>query len=383
MNKISFIFILSILCIYKSLKVTSKKQFKKKLPELKPRLPNTISFYVDKSLLHGSMLKKTIKIVENHICIKFLEQETEVTGAGINFFKTSNYSDIILDKNLSKPTNIYFNNKDLHPNQLKYLYFFTGMALGLIPETTRYDRDKYIEVDEKNITEPYLKYYKKETTKRNYFSSFDYGSVMVPKKTFGSIRYNTYTYKAKYFPNYDYVSGWTYSFAISDYRRLDRMYCKNKCPNLKGCNNRGYPYTRTGCERCECDIHFIRPVCDTYPVHGHIACGIKSFFKSYRKKSYITRKNVNGTCYYRIKSSNGKKVSVTVNSLVSSSPVSDEGLFFGLNIYYRSDWSIKPLILCANTSNVKIPPLNKEVYLVYYSTNSDPPVNFTITYRSI
>uniref|UniRef100_A0A0K0FBQ8 Metalloendopeptidase n=1 Tax=Strongyloides venezuelensis TaxID=75913 RepID=A0A0K0FBQ8_STRVS len=382
MNKISFIFILSILCIYKSLKVTSKKQFKKKLPELKPRLPNTISFYVDKSLLHGSMLKKTIKIVENHICIKFLEQETEVTGAGINFFKTSNYSDIILDKNLSKPTNIYFNNKDLHPNQLKYLYFFTGMALGLIPETTRYDRDKYIEVYEKNITEPYLKYYEKETTMRNYFSSFDYGSVMVPEKLFGSKNY-LLTYKAKYYPYYDDISGMEWSFTYNDYRRLNRMYCKNKCPNLKGCNNRGHVFFSNGCKRCLCNRGFIGPICETYPVQTHISCGVKALYKSYGKKSYIIRKNVSGDCFYRIKSSNGRKVAITVNSLVSPSQNLMLCKFFGINIYYRSDWGVSPLVICPNTSKVVIPALSNEVYMVYYKFVSDPPINFTITYRNV
>uniref|UniRef100_A0A0N5BY02 Astacin domain-containing protein n=1 Tax=Strongyloides papillosus TaxID=174720 RepID=A0A0N5BY02_STREA len=54
------------------------------------------------------------------------------------------------------------------------------MALGLIPEITRYDRDNYVEIYTKNITKPYLKYYKKETKKRKYFGSFDYGSVMMP-----------------------------------------------------------------------------------------------------------------------------------------------------------------------------------------------------------
>uniref|UniRef100_A0A0K0F313 Metalloendopeptidase n=1 Tax=Strongyloides venezuelensis TaxID=75913 RepID=A0A0K0F313_STRVS len=313
--------------------------------------------------------------------LNFFQQETKVTGVGINYFKTSKYSDIVLDKNLSKPTNIYFNNSDLHLNRPKIWFFFTGMALGLIPESTRYDRDSYIEVYKENIIKPYLRYYEKETTMKNYLAGFDYGSVMFPEKLFGSKNYLR-TYKAKYYPFYDAYSGMEWSFTVNDSRRLNRMYCKNQYPSLKGCNNRGFPYTHNGCQICLCNTHFLEPKCDVNHDHTHISCGTKSFYKSYRKNSYITRKNVNGSCYYRIKSLNGKKVAITVNSLVSSSRRFNLCLYFGLNIYYRSDWSVSPLVICPNTSKVVIPALNNEVYMVYYKSSFDPPVNFTITYRS-
>uniref|UniRef100_A0A0N5BMK5 Metalloendopeptidase n=1 Tax=Strongyloides papillosus TaxID=174720 RepID=A0A0N5BMK5_STREA len=383
MNKNFLIFILAMLSIYKNVKVTSKKASSKKLPELKARLPNTIHYYVDHSLAYASSIQEYFGWLKNRVCIKFVQQENEVTDIGINYFKTVNYSDIVLDKNLSKPTNIYLNDSDLNYYNMKPWCFFTGMALGLIPETTRYDRDSYVEVYKENIAKPYLKYYEKETTKRNYFGSFDYGSVMFPEKSFGGKNY-AHTYREKSYPFYRGIIRMSYSFAVSDYRRLSQMYCKNQCPNLKGCYNRGYPFVFNGCQRCLCNEHFREPICETYRVHKHISCGIKTFYRSTSKKSYLTRKNVNGTCYYRIKSSNGRKVAITVYSLVCQKQKQEFGVCGTacLNIYHRSDWSISPLVICPNTSNVKIPALNKEVYIVFSKTILDSPANFKITYRS-
>uniref|UniRef100_A0A0N5CFV4 CUB domain-containing protein n=1 Tax=Strongyloides papillosus TaxID=174720 RepID=A0A0N5CFV4_STREA len=155
------------------------------------------------------------------------------------------------------------------------------------------------------------------------------------------------------------------------------MYCENKCNNLHGCRKRGFPLNN--CIGCYCNIeHFISPTCDVYPANEHISCGTKNFFKSKWKTSYLKHTNVTRSCFYLIKSSNGKKVAVTIKSLILQPQCICHKC--GLIIFYRSDWSILPLRLCGNQSNVKIPPLNKEVYIIF--DDFGLPNSFSITYRN-
>uniref|UniRef100_A0A0K0FBQ7 Metalloendopeptidase n=1 Tax=Strongyloides venezuelensis TaxID=75913 RepID=A0A0K0FBQ7_STRVS len=374
MNKISFIFILSILCIYKSLKITSKKQFWKKLPELKPRFSNIIYFYTDNSESYLRKIEKKLQFFSGHVCIKFVKNETMITGKGINFLSTTNDSDIQLNTDLNKPTNIYINVLD--PNKEQQVPFFIGMALGLIPEITRYDRDKYVKVNLTNVKPSHMKYYKKESKKKNYFGSYDYGSLMAIDNLFGSknnkptYTFNLYSY---YHPPYNTYYYFITSFTHNDFRRLNFMYCKNYCPNLRGCSNRGFP--NSNCLSCSCGgkDHFIYPDCHLSPAHTDPSCGIKTLYKSYGRKSYLKRKNVTGECYYRIKSSNGRKVAITIRSL-------ELGYVGKLDIYYRKDKAVSPLTLNNINSNFQIPPSYKEVYLIFHSMLQ--PTNFSIMYHN-
>uniref|UniRef100_A0A0K0FHE9 Metalloendopeptidase n=1 Tax=Strongyloides venezuelensis TaxID=75913 RepID=A0A0K0FHE9_STRVS len=231
------------------------------------------------------------------------------------------------------------------------------MALSMIPEITRYDRDKYVKVNLKNVKSSFMKYYKKESERKNYFGSFDYGSVMILDNRFGG-KYNKTTYTFKFYSYYNppvySLYGLIRSFTFNDYRRLNYMYCKNDCPHLLGCNSHGYP--NGDCSSCVCGPHFLYPSCQIL---------------------YLTRKNVTGNCYYRIKSSTGRKVAITVNSMESSSTYY---LFNVLDIYYRSDRAVTPLRLRHIHSNLVIPPLYKEVYLVFHDMFS--PTNFSITYHN-
>uniref|UniRef100_A0A0N5CFV2 Metalloendopeptidase n=1 Tax=Strongyloides papillosus TaxID=174720 RepID=A0A0N5CFV2_STREA len=376
MNKIYLIFILAVLCININAKTTSKKASSKKIPELKPRLPHIIYYYVDKSTSYKNEIEYLISNIQAKVCIKFVKKRTLITGRGVNFLSTNKDSDIKLYNDSSKPTNIYL--KVSNSKNKQQLPFFIGMALGLIPEITRYDRDKYVKVNLKNVKSSFMKYYIKEKKEKNYFGSFDYGSVMALDNLFGSI-YNKTTYTFNFYSYYHppifSLHGLIRSFTFNDYRRLNYMYCKNDCPNLLGCNSHGYP--NEDCSNCICGPHFLYPSCEMSSVHTNPSCGKKTMYISHSKKSYLTRKNVTGNCCYRIKSSNGKKVAITIKSLVLPGKYYRR---YVLDIYYRSDRSVTPLRLRHNNTNFVIPPSYKEVYLVFHDMIS--PINFSIMYHN-
>uniref|UniRef100_A0A0K0FP76 Astacin domain-containing protein n=1 Tax=Strongyloides venezuelensis TaxID=75913 RepID=A0A0K0FP76_STRVS len=137
---------------------------------------------------------------------------------------------------------------------------FHWHSIGLIPELTRYDRNIYFDFYTKNITRPYMKYYKKETKKKKYFRSFDYGFVMMPSHSFGG-KSNSITYKC-----------------------------------------------------CYCNIeHLISLICNVYPANEHISYGAKNLFKSKWKTSYFKHTNVIRSCFYLIKSLNVKMLLSLLN----------------------------------------------------------------------
>uniref|UniRef100_A0A0K0FJU6 Metalloendopeptidase n=1 Tax=Strongyloides venezuelensis TaxID=75913 RepID=A0A0K0FJU6_STRVS len=376
MSKFFLFFILLAICFPQDILGKKKKKPSKKLSELKPRFNNTISYYVDNSMFkYETFIQNIFKQLETSGCLKFEQKKTEIKHSGINYFLTSNKTDIIRYDDLNKPTNIYLTNSDLSGNY-RLPYFLTGMALGLIPELTRYDRDEYVTVYLKNVDPFYMKFYKKETIKRDYLGSFDYGSIMLLSNSFARKSSKpTYTYKL--YPHYDHVIELFDGFTVNDHRRLYFMYCKDKCPNLEKCHNRGWPLD--DCGGCVCyHFHFERLKCESYPMDNNLSCGRK-YYRSFSKKLFISRKSLNDTCSFIIESPKKKKISITIKSLTFLNKPSCVG-YEGLHIYYQPEWSGKPFYLCYNATNITLPPLSKKIYIRYYTYGRDF-ADFTIMYH--
>uniref|UniRef100_A0A0K0FR07 Metalloendopeptidase n=1 Tax=Strongyloides venezuelensis TaxID=75913 RepID=A0A0K0FR07_STRVS len=81
-----------------------------------------------------------------------------------------------------------------------------------------------------------MKYYKKETKKKKYFRSFDYGFVMMPSYSFGG-KSNSITYKYKLYPFNDYISKREYSFSTAIFKRLNHMYCETNVTTFTDAEN--------------------------------------------------------------------------------------------------------------------------------------------------
>uniref|UniRef100_A0A0K0FS38 ZnMc domain-containing protein n=1 Tax=Strongyloides venezuelensis TaxID=75913 RepID=A0A0K0FS38_STRVS len=376
MCKFLLFFILLAICVRQDILGKKKKKPSKKLPELKPRFNNTISYYVDYSMFeYETFIQNIFKDLELSDCLKFKQKNTEIKYSGINYFLTSNKSDIKLYDDLTKPTNIYLTKSDISGNY-RLPYFLTGMALGLISELTRYDRDKYVTTYLENVNPFYMKFYKKEAIRRDYLGSFDYGSVMLLSDSFAKKSRNaTYTYKL--YPHYNHVIQLFDGFTVNDHRRLYFIYCKDKCPNLQKCHNHGWPLK--DCKTCHCyHYHFKGLKCESYIKHNSHSCG-KRFYKSFSKKLIISRKSINDTCAFIIESPKKKKISITIKSFIFRGNPSCIG-YEGLHIYYQSEWSGKPFYLCYNATNITLPPLSKKIYIYYYTYARDL-TDFTIMYH--
>uniref|UniRef100_A0A0K0G1J3 Astacin domain-containing protein n=1 Tax=Strongyloides venezuelensis TaxID=75913 RepID=A0A0K0G1J3_STRVS len=341
-------------------------------------MSNTIKFYADSE--SSIPVEYVLRNMNTSFCINFIKQSKKITDSGINFYKSSSKSDIILGDSKSKPTDIYLTESDINDAKNTLLLLYIGLALGLIPEITRYDRDDYVKVNLSNVDSKYIQYYKKTKSKTTYPTSFDYGSVLFLSSSFGSKnKKSTYTYKLS--PHYDSVIGSNIFFTHNDNKRINFLYCsKKKCGKYKTCKNGSFPDYK--CRRCICQEFFSGKKCEKLYKNDKKYCGNKQEYKSSTKST----KNLKNTifqriCAYKIKSINKKKkVEITIKSLTFNTTISCNGND-GLFIHYRSDKSVSPLHLCKNVSKIVLPPSSSSVYIILNSPYRVKS-SFEISYKS-
>uniref|UniRef100_A0A0N5BZ77 Metalloendopeptidase n=1 Tax=Strongyloides papillosus TaxID=174720 RepID=A0A0N5BZ77_STREA len=385
MKQILLIFLFISLCVAEDILDIYKRDLPDEWPKPHKRMSNTIKYYADSESI--TPVEYVLRDMNDTLCITFIRQNNKIIDSGINFYKSNSKSyksnsksDIILRDSKSKPTDIYLKESDLKYNKNSLLLLYIGLALGLIPEIARYDRDNYVTVNSNNIDSKYISYYKKTKSKTTYSTSFDYGSAMLLNSSFGS-KNNKATYTYKLSPHYDSTIGNNILFSHNDNKRINILYCsKKKCDKYRKCQHGSFPQKQ--CKRCICQQYFHGKLCEKLFSNDKKMCGNQQELKSYSSsRKSLKKTNIRDICLYKLKStSNKKKVEVTVKSLVYDGNVPCDGRS-GLFIYYRSDKSVSPLYLCKNSSNIVLPASSTTVYIAINSP-FDVKSSFEISYKS-
>uniref|UniRef100_A0A0N5CH95 Metalloendopeptidase n=1 Tax=Strongyloides papillosus TaxID=174720 RepID=A0A0N5CH95_STREA len=190
--------------------------------------------------------------------------------------------------------------KHIFKNRTK-LAFQIGRALGMIPEISRPDRDRYVTINWKNIKSSSEKYYQKTTYNYSYYPNveFDFGSIMLVDPLFGSSNgkptytYNRYAFQAEeesqkiYDPNH--------IFSYNDVKFLNGMYCRKKCKK-NYCKNGGFPGKNC---KCICPFHFEGEKCEIPKKSTGDCLQTKEYTATYDLK-FIQYKGKTGKCNYVI-----------------------------------------------------------------------------------
>uniref|UniRef100_A0A0K0F0M4 Astacin domain-containing protein n=1 Tax=Strongyloides venezuelensis TaxID=75913 RepID=A0A0K0F0M4_STRVS len=251
--------------------------------------------------------------------------------------------------------------------------FYFGYALGLVPEITRYDSNLYVTVFKNNISPKtdYEKYYKVQQYGSAIIanSSFDYYSKMLSSQSFKSRKNKkrTYRFDTNLGEYYEKTANMSELFSYNDLKRLWYLYCDKECTSLN-CTNYGYP--KNNCNGCICPSPIDGKYCDGLYENVYV-CGDTQEFIANSSKSLYTIKNVNGECYYLIKSQGNKKVQLIVENL-NISRAKDCQRNAGLTVKYREDRGADGLLLCGNYTNISFPSLTGRIYLTIngYGNNS-------------
>uniref|UniRef100_A0A0N5CBA9 Astacin domain-containing protein n=1 Tax=Strongyloides papillosus TaxID=174720 RepID=A0A0N5CBA9_STREA len=335
-----------------------------------PIRPKPVMYYTHQEISHHIIhnIDETLKYLSQTTCLNFKKQNNSVKRIGINFY-LQNFSKVELSTKKYKPTNVYL--KDSIINDTRDLYFYMGLALGLVPEITRNDSIHYLEVLEENLSKTnFEKYYKvkKYGNKILASTSFDYYSMMLSSPFFKSenedLTYIFKSYLSKYFIESVFT---TEDFSYSDIKRLWYLHCSNKYRKKKKCKHGGFYLEHL--KKCECPLPFTGKECEKL-FKNEESCGKTQEFLADSSQRNHTIKNIQSSCTYSIKSKKGKKVRFKIFNLnFTQRHLCNIG--FKLEVKYRKDKSATGLGLCDNYNDISFPPLSSEIYLVFNDEGSN------------
>uniref|UniRef100_A0A0K0FEI8 Metalloendopeptidase n=1 Tax=Strongyloides venezuelensis TaxID=75913 RepID=A0A0K0FEI8_STRVS len=193
---IIFVSLLFLECLSK--KHSNKKKTKplKNPPPYTNKNSNEITVYVNRE--NHPIVNAILYHISTHTCLNFnLVHEKIRYKSGINIFETSKHNSLIISYSRKKPTILKLQ-KYVLKNRARLAVHF-GRALGMIPEISRPDRDKYVQIHWGNIKKSHRHYYRKTKNNYSYYPGieFDFGSIMLVHPLFGSKDKTKPTYTLK------------------------------------------------------------------------------------------------------------------------------------------------------------------------------------------
>uniref|UniRef100_A0A0N5BEQ3 SWIM-type domain-containing protein n=1 Tax=Strongyloides papillosus TaxID=174720 RepID=A0A0N5BEQ3_STREA len=147
----------------------------------------------------------------------------------------------------------------------------------------------------------------------------------------------------------------------NDKRRLSEMYCGDKCEKSLPCKNGGY-YDKY-CLSCTCPFGFKGPTCEELENNTCKHIGAKIHIAE-KEKNTLALAEPKGKCVFYIKSNNNNgKIIIDIKEIKfggSNTPNKDRFI----EIKYRDDKGTKGLTIYEDVSDVTLPSLSKEVYII-------------------
>uniref|UniRef100_A0A0N5BLE9 Astacin domain-containing protein n=1 Tax=Strongyloides papillosus TaxID=174720 RepID=A0A0N5BLE9_STREA len=264
----------------------------------------------------------TFQLINQETCLNFEKKDNPITNSiGINFYLSSDGKNVVtLSNNPKSPTNVSLQ-ESVYKNATS-LAFYIGLALGLIPEVARPDRNIDVKVDMNNVQDDYKKYYKialpgvvpylKDT-------DFDFKSAMFFGSDFGLSNGKQSTYIVDLYKDYQYPSTVSKSFSHNDYKHMYYYYCDGS-KKQNNCKYGGYPFPKDQ-RYCKCPYYLDGNKCENFIFRNNL---IHTFAERITKKSLVASDTeecviVNLTdelLYLNVTSKNNKKnVSIVVEEL--------------------------------------------------------------------
>uniref|UniRef100_A0A0K0FEI7 Metalloendopeptidase n=1 Tax=Strongyloides venezuelensis TaxID=75913 RepID=A0A0K0FEI7_STRVS len=369
MKQIFFVSIFISLLILESLsKKSTKKSNKLKNPPPYVR-SGTIHVYVDKKR-NRRKVNTILYHISTRTCLNFKFVSIKIKGkSGINIYKTSKQNSLKVSYSKKKPTLLKL--KDYIFQNRSKLAFYIGRALGMIPEISRLDRDKYVLIIWDNIKESHKHYY--QMTKNNYTYykdvEFDFGSIMLVDSSFGSKDETKPTYILKTNQNFQKIHDPHYVLSHNNLKFLNGMYCRNHC-SKNDCLNGGY--LLRDCKSCECPFHFYGLKCGT-PKYSIGDCLEQKEYIAEDFSQYFDHYNLTGKCSYHIKSNSKKNIKVLITNLqLSNSKCTSSDSY--VDILYRNDKGTTGLTICKNIELFELNHLSSEIFIFINSVKKDDSI---------
>uniref|UniRef100_A0A0N5BGS2 Astacin domain-containing protein n=1 Tax=Strongyloides papillosus TaxID=174720 RepID=A0A0N5BGS2_STREA len=380
--KIFFLILLVPLCIAENSK---SKTIEESTSLAKQRPPYYISPKLNKYYFSNDSISTKLHTIFNQLrrntCLDFRKQTSRIQNEiGINFDISKEGKSIVeLSNSTSCPTNISLSENDYTNHTL--LRFYLGIALDIIPEVRRPDRDIDVNVTISNVKSEFIQYY--NITNSSYIkylndTEFDFRSPMFFGPDFGS-NDNKPTYEVLLYKNDQHPSGFGRPFRHNFYKHIFYYYCGGSTiPN--NCKYGGYPYPKEK-NKCKCPEYLSGTNCENFNNQSTtVKYTIKGPLKANSSEQEFSINLTSTTFYLNITSEQGRNISVTVKNITfTESNCSSFGSF--LDVLIRKDKGSAGMYLCRNTSNLNLPPLSNEVFFVLYARKEN--ISFSISYKEV
>ncbi|KAK0401985.1 hypothetical protein QR680_016078 [Steinernema hermaphroditum] len=275
-----------------------------------------------------------------------------------------------------------------------------GHALGFTHEQSRWDRDKYIRVDETNILNGSEGAFKREDEKHNdnYGKQYDFGGIM----HYFATAFAKDSSKPVMFtlnPDYQYSMGTAELPTLGDIYEMNTQYkCYDKCKGSGTvCKYEGQPNVNN-CAVCDCPSGFSGNDCsERAPPSAGMTCGevldADGTWKVLESKETIgdggmtTDGAVLSHCTWHITAPEGKKIEYQVNyvnNAFGEDTLCTERCYFGgVNIKgLEKTWKVEGMRICCKPQFDKIMTSAHNIIAVTVS-NLFHYTDFKLQYRTV
>uniref|UniRef100_A0A0N4ZM69 Metalloendopeptidase n=1 Tax=Parastrongyloides trichosuri TaxID=131310 RepID=A0A0N4ZM69_PARTI len=343
-----------------------------------------IKFYVGYAL-DGDAIRKAFQTIMHYTCLKF--EETiyfyNETQHGLRFYKGNHsYSDSIGRKKNLSLNFIYLNDK--YKSNQAMIQSLIFLALGIFPEQTRSDRDKYVHIYWGNISHgANMIYFNKTNTTYapEYDTHYDFGSTVHFTGISFSNTYNeTISAYGWYHETYQEMMGQKIVVSFNNYKLLNRHYCKNKCNNTLGCWRNGYENPKK-CDECICPYPFTGRICNGIKPSGyycpftHRVVGNRYQYDTFQWYYY---------CYAYIEASEKHlKVELTILEIIDvdfKSPCARSKNM--IEVKYKKEKDVMGLCFCSNR-NLPYKIVSEDNLMVILYRSDKYYQRIKIKYRSV
>uniref|UniRef100_A0A0N5C9M7 Astacin domain-containing protein n=1 Tax=Strongyloides papillosus TaxID=174720 RepID=A0A0N5C9M7_STREA len=343
---------------------------------------NNLYYYYNKSAFPNSKLETIFRQLKRYTCLEFKPKWDNPIShkIGINFNISGKKSTVELSTSKDCPTNVTLKEDDFNNSTL--LRFYIGIALDIIPEVRRPDRDIDVNVTMDNVEEEFMQYY--NITNSSYITylndtEFDFRSPMFFGPDFGS-KNKRPTYKVKLYKKDQYPPGRGRPFRHNFYKYIFYYYCNGSTITNK-CKYGGYP-NPSDHYKCKCSEHFSGTNCTEFNKNSYFTTNYTTPapLEANSTKHYYSANLKNTVLYLNITSKNGRNVSATIQNITfSETNCSSSGS--SLEVLTRKDKGAAGIYFCKNSTNVSLPPLSNEMFFVFNAKNENIFLN--VTYKEV
>ncbi|CEF69956.1 Astacin-like metalloendopeptidase [Strongyloides ratti] len=272
--------------------------------ELRLKLP--ITYFITKPI-NALYIKIALGVLMNTTCLRFKEI-TYQTHSNI-LFKPNPYYDAVFVKKGLLLGMVMLPSNDL---QLAKIIRETLYLLGLQYEHKRYDRNKYISINIRNIQRQFIEKFaiSHKYVKKKFDLGYDLSSIM----HFSPHEY-AYEGKKTFIPfkmDMNQLVGNVKIPSFNDIKLVNLKHCTTVLTPILPCRNYGYS-DPLNIGRCRCLPFYDGKFCELYKKNFN-NCAKNNIFEAANKVRRIDL-FLNSNCFFFIKSQNSKKVLLKIGFL--------------------------------------------------------------------